>query len=265
MTGNGGGGGSSSGGDGGRIPYPQLTSTNYTSWSIRVQAIMEHQGVWEVMEPSEEASGSDATAVAAAKAKDQNVKAHLLQCLPDDLLMQVTTKKTGKEVWESLKARFVGEERVKDARLQTLKSEFDALRMREDESIDSYAGKLTGMSVRYANLGGSLDDVTLVKKILDTVPEHFINVVAGVEQFFDLKKIYFDEVVGRLKAFEERTRRSAGAKADPSQALLTQAEWEARAKKAGGEGSGSNKGRSQDGGGRGRGRGRRGGRGGRGG
>jgi hypothetical protein len=31
--------------------------------------------------------------------------------------MQVTTKKTGKEVWESLKARFTGEERVKEARL----------------------------------------------------------------------------------------------------------------------------------------------------
>lgn len=50
--------------------------------------------------------------------------------LPDDLLMQVARKKTGKKVWESLKARFVGEERVKEARLQTLKSEFDALHMK---------------------------------------------------------------------------------------------------------------------------------------
>jgi hypothetical protein len=113
-----------------------------------------------------------------------------------------------------LKAWFIGEEPVKEAHLQTLKSEFDALRM-EDESIDSYAGKLTSMSVRYANLGGSLDDAALVKKILNTVPERFINVVAGIEQFFDLKKIAFDEAVGRLKAFEERTRRGgAGARTD---------------------------------------------------
>jgi hypothetical protein len=99
--------------------------------------------------------------------------------------------------------------------------------MKEDESIDSYAGKLTSMSVRYANLGGSLDDVALVKKILDTMPERFINVVAGIEQFFDLKKIAFDEAVGWLKAFEERTRRGgAGTRTNSTgQVLLTQAEW----------------------------------------
>jgi hypothetical protein len=82
----------------------QLTATNYTSWSIRVQAIMEDQGVWEIMEPSGETSGQDATAVAAAKAKDRKAKAHLLQCIPDDLLMQVAGQKTGKEVWDTLKA-----------------------------------------------------------------------------------------------------------------------------------------------------------------
>jgi hypothetical protein len=49
-------------------------------------------------------------------------------------------KKTQKEVWDLLKARFVGEERVKEARLQTLKSKFDAMKMKEDESIDPTPG-----------------------------------------------------------------------------------------------------------------------------
>ena len=94
--------GSSGGGGGGdrgdRISYPVLTATNYTSWSIRVQAIMEDQGVWEIMEPAGETSDQSATAVAARKAKDIKARAHLLQCLRDDLLMQVATKKTRKEV-----------------------------------------------------------------------------------------------------------------------------------------------------------------------
>lgn len=34
------------------------------------------------------------------------------------------------------------------------------------------------MSVRYDNLGGSLDDAALVK-MFDTMPECYINVVAG--------------------------------------------------------------------------------------
>jgi hypothetical protein len=223
---------------------------------------MEDQGVWEVVEPAGESSDQGAAVVVARKAKDTKAWVHLLQCLPDDLLMQVSMKKIGKEVWDSLKARFMGEEHVKEARLQTLKSEFDGLRMKDDESIDSYAGKLTSMSVRYANLGGSLDDAALVKKMFHTVPEKYIHVIAGIEQFFDLKKIAFDEAVGQLKAFEERTKRGAGGSwSEPGQVLLTQAEWEARQKKTTGEGSSG--GRSH-GGGRGRGRGRGGGSSGRG-
>lgn len=192
---------------------------------------MEDQGVWEVVEPPAEASEQAATAAEAAKAKakDRKAKAHLLQCLPDDLLMQVATKKTGKEVWESLKARFVGAERVREARLQTLKSEFDALRMKEDEQLDQYVGKLMGMSVKYGNLGGTLGDAALVKKPFDTVPDRYLNVIAGVEQFYDLSKMAFDDAVGQLKAFDERTRRGAGgARSDNGQLLLTQSEWEAR-------------------------------------
>jgi hypothetical protein len=201
--------GSRGSGDGGhRQVFPTLTATNYISWSIRVQAIMEEQGWWEVVEPTE---GSLAGALTEAQnAKDKKVRAHLFQCLSDELLMQVAKKKTGKEVWDSLKARFVGAERVKDARLQTLKTEFDALRMKEEETIDEFARKLTAMSVKFRNLGGSLDDAALVKKLFDTVPDRFIHVIAGVEQFYDLRTLAFDEAVGRLKAFEERTRRGAG-------------------------------------------------------
>jgi hypothetical protein len=58
---------------------------------------MEDQGVWEIMEPSRESSEQGVT-VAVVKAKDKEAKAHLLQCLLDDLLMHVMVKKTEKEV-----------------------------------------------------------------------------------------------------------------------------------------------------------------------
>jgi hypothetical protein len=54
-----------------------------------------------------------------------------------------------------------------------------------------------------------LDDAALVKKMFDTVLEHYINVISGIEQFYDLKKLAFDEAVGQLKAFEGCTKRGA--------------------------------------------------------
>ncbi|XP_047340405.1 uncharacterized protein LOC124943988 [Impatiens glandulifera] len=122
--------------------------------------------------------------------------------------MQVENKKTAKEVWDCLKTRFVGADHVKNARLQTLKSEFDRMHMNDSESLDQYDGQLTSISIK------------------------FINVVADIEQFYNLEKLTFEEAIGRLKAFEERTRkRSTNIGENEGQVLLTQEEWKARLKK----------------------------------
>lgn len=70
----------------------------------------------------------------------------------------------------------------------------------------------------------------MVKKLLDTAPDRLYAAVAGIEQFCDVDKMPFEEALGRLKAFEERTRRrtqdNGGRGGD--QLLLTTAQWEAR-------------------------------------
>jgi hypothetical protein len=38
-----------------------------------------------------------------------------------------------------------------------------------------------GMLVRYDNLGGSLEDAALVKKLFDTIPHRYIHVIVGIE------------------------------------------------------------------------------------
>lgn len=95
---------------------------------------MDDQAVWEIVEPPAGTSSHRQTSAVAAQ--DKKLQAHLLQCLPNDLLMQVAKKKSGKEVWDCLKARFVGADRVKEARLQMLNSEFNALKMKEDKPLD---------------------------------------------------------------------------------------------------------------------------------
>ena len=116
--------------------------------------------------------------------------------------------------------------------------------MKEEETVDEFTGKLMVMSVKYGNLGGTLEDSAMVKKLFDTMPDLFIHVVARIEQFFDLQKLAFEEAVRRLKAFEERTRWGAGSvKSDSGQLLFTQAKWEARQNRSGG-GDSSERGRS---------------------
>ncbi|XP_042446635.1 uncharacterized protein LOC122031604 [Zingiber officinale] len=204
------------------FPYPMLSPHNYTVWAIKTEAILDAQGVWEAVEPAEGAQ------VDAKKEK------------------KITTKKTAKEVWDSLKTRYLGSDRVKKARVQTLKSEFDALRMKETETIDEFASKLSALSSKFSTLGAMLEDSSLVKKLLDSVPDKFFPIVAGIEQFYDLESIPFEEAIGRLKAYEERTLRLRSNTNDTEgELLLTHAEWQMRQKgsnvdtSSGGKGRGS--------------------------
>ena len=84
-SGSGSGDGARGGGEARQV-YPSLTNTNYTSWCIRVQAIMEDRDEWEVVEP-DLAAAPTAEEVAKLRTKDKKIKAHLLQCIPDDILM----------------------------------------------------------------------------------------------------------------------------------------------------------------------------------
>jgi hypothetical protein len=209
------------------VAYPVLSSANYTAWAIKTKAILIAQGLWDAVCP---AGGVNEVGGMAVE-KDKVARAQLLQALPEDILLQVFQKETAQDVWVSLKTRFVGDGRVKAARLSTLKDEFEVLLMKEGESLDDYAGKIVGMAARFANLDATLKNKDMVKKLLDTVPEKLYPVVAGIEQNCDVEKITFEKALGYLNAFDERSRRrTQPRKTGDGQLLLTEAEWQAREK-----------------------------------
>ncbi|KAL9262405.1 hypothetical protein AKJ16_DCAP07264 [Drosera capensis] len=80
------------------------------------------------------------------------------------------------------------------------------------------------MSSRFSSLGADLGDDALVKKLLDCVPERYFTVVVGIEQFFDLKILSFEEAIGRLKIFEERTRLRENTDSGGSHLIFTRNE-----------------------------------------
>ncbi|KAM3393498.1 hypothetical protein ACQJBY_014293 [Aegilops geniculata] len=109
--------------------------------------------------------------------------------------------------------------------------------MASDESLDAFAGRISGMAARYTRLGATLDDAAMVRKLLDCVPDRLYAAVAGMEQFCDLSTLLFDDTLGRLKAFDERLRRrgqAGGERADGEQLMLTAAQWRARERHRGG-------------------------------
>ncbi|GJS41675.1 zinc finger, CCHC-type containing protein [Tanacetum coccineum] len=128
--------------------------------------------------------------------------------------------KAAKEVWDALKTRHVGVNRVQQAKQRTLKSEFEMLQMKENESIDSFVTKLTGIINKAARVGLAYEDSTLVRKLLNAAPDRFLQIVASIEQYSDLDEMSVDEAIRILKTFEERLKSKKEIRVDSQESLM---------------------------------------------
>ncbi|XP_076949374.1 uncharacterized protein LOC143621999 [Bidens hawaiensis] len=111
-----------------------------------------------------------------------------------------------KQVWDGLKTRYLGIDRVRMTRVATLKRELESLWMKEGKTVDDFVTKLRGIASKVRSVGHELEEVELVKRLLDSMPKSFFQILASIEQCFDLDSMLFDEAVGRLKAYKERLK-----------------------------------------------------------
>ena len=65
-----------------------------------------------------------------------------------------------------METTYEGTKKVKDTKLQMLTTNFKELKMSEDESFDSFYGKLNEVMIGKFNLGEKTDDSKIMRKIL---------------------------------------------------------------------------------------------------
>ncbi|PWA46656.1 zinc finger, CCHC-type [Artemisia annua] len=164
---------------------PILNSTNYTIWALKIRAIFNVHGIWEAVEPT---AGTEVD-----QKKNNTAIAMLYQALPENMILQIANLTSAKE----------------------------RSTMNVNDSLDIYAGKISEIASQTSSLGHTLDDKRLVRKLLGSVPEKYIQIVTAIEQFADLNTMPFQEAVGRLKAFEERTKKQSKEEDMSSKLLFT--------------------------------------------
>ena len=71
-----------------------------------------------------------------------------------------------KEAWEILETTYEGTKKAKYTKLQMLTTRFEELKMSEDESFDSFYGKLNELVIGKFNLGEKTKNFKVVRKIL---------------------------------------------------------------------------------------------------
>ena len=86
---------------------------------------------------------------------------------------RISHVKTTKEAWTILETTYEGSKKVKDTKLQMLTTRFEEVKMSDDESFDSFYGRLNEIVIAKLNLGEKTEDTKVVRKFLRSLPESF--------------------------------------------------------------------------------------------
>lgn len=119
-----------------------------------------------------------------------------------EIFSLISTFQTVKEAWLVLKNTFEENRRVKGQRVQQLVTQFENLKMEEDETIVDFHTKLRAIVNECTLLGEQIIDSKVVRKILRSLPERFNYKVAALEKTRDLDNYSFGDLIATLRIFE---------------------------------------------------------------
>ena len=128
----------------------------------------------------------------------------LLGSLSQSYFVKVMQLKSTKGIWDKIILIYEGDSQVKCAKLQTLRIQYETLKMHNDESIASYLLCIHEVVNCMKNLGQEIKEVTLVDKVLRSLSAKFESKVSAIEEKQDLQTITMTQLHGILTAFEMR-------------------------------------------------------------
>ena len=93
---------------------------------------------------------------------------------------------------------YEGTKKVKDTKLQMLTTRVKEPKMGDDESFDSFHGKLNEIVIAKLNLGEKIEDAKVVRKNLRSLSESFRAKVTVIEESKDFDEIKIQELIRSL-------------------------------------------------------------------
>ena len=115
---------------------------------------------------------------------------------------KISSTKTAKEAWTILQTTYEGTKAVKNSKLQRLTTSFEKIKIEEDESFNEFYAKLKDIVNSTFNLGETILEPKIVRKVLRSLPERFHAKITTIEESKDIENIPLTELVGNLQTYE---------------------------------------------------------------
>ncbi|TXG53604.1 hypothetical protein EZV62_018860 [Acer yangbiense] len=189
----------------------QFSGENYQIWTVKMKSYLKAFGLWEYVVEGKQVPQLSANPTIAQmkqheeeKMKKDKTTTCLHYALSDSVFTSIMHLETSKSIWDELKSRFEGSERVKSVKLLTLKREFENLKMKDFETVNDYSSKLSDLVNQMRLYGDIVEDYKVVEKMLVSLLDKFVAKVYAIEESCDLGALTVSEMVSKLQAQEQR-------------------------------------------------------------
>jgi len=156
---------------------PMFSGELYHIWAVKMRFYLRSQGLWNVVVTDSDPPPLNANpTIAQMKAHEEEKlkKDKAITCLHSGLTDHIFTKimkmETPKQVWDKLQIEFEGSNRVKAVKLLAFKREFELMKMKDNESVKDYSGRLMDVVNQMRLLGNTFEDHKVVEKLMMSVP-----------------------------------------------------------------------------------------------
>ena len=176
--------------------------------------MLKSYGLWSYAEKGyreceDESSLSDAQKKRLEEERMKDAKAlyFIQNAVKDTIFPRIIRANTSKEAWEILQQEFQGDSKVRSIKLQTLRKDFEILKMKDNELIKDYFSKIIEIVNQMKSYGEEISDEKIVKKILVSLNDKFDNIVLIIEETKDLSNLTVEQLMGSLESHEQRKSR----------------------------------------------------------
>ena len=90
----------------------------------------------------------------------------------------------------------MGANRVREARHQKLRREFENVAFKDNESIEDFSLRLAGILTELQSLGDTVTELPDIQKFLHVVPPRYVQMACSIETLLDLSELSIEELSG---------------------------------------------------------------------
>ncbi|GAU45713.1 hypothetical protein TSUD_400940 [Trifolium subterraneum] len=185
---------------------------HYEHWAMLMENLLLSKEYWNQIEvgiitaPAEGATQEQQKLAEESKLKDLKAKNDLFQVIDRTILETILTRNTAKEIWDSMRQKYKGSNKVKRAQLQALWKEYENLNMKIGESVENCFSRTLAIANKMSVQGETLTEGTIVEKILRSLTSRFNYAVCSIEESNDVTTMSVDQLQSSLIVQERRMK-----------------------------------------------------------